>query len=83
MLISFQHHYLSRKIWKTGNAFAHLDQIELSPESSQGWRKLSSDIITPHKKGQRRRTTGTTFKFNFIDIIVIDTVKAVFMILSW
>jgi len=71
MLISFQHHYLSRKIWKTGNAFTRLDRLELSSESAQVWRKLSSDINTLHTKDQRRRTTGTTFKLEFIDIIKV------------
>ena len=59
MLILFQPHYLSRRIWKTGNVFMRLYGIELSPESAQWWRKLSSDIITLCKKDLWRRTAGT------------------------
>ena len=76
---------MHKKVWKTEERFCtSLQNRVITRINTRMGKKLKRDIITLYKKDQRRRTTGATPRFGFIDIIlVVGTVKVVFMILSW
>ena len=65
--------------------------LRLSKEAVAGLQKLKTDILTLSKKGNHRSNTGDTTRFGFIDVIkicfgiivVVGTIKAVFLILNW
>ena len=56
--------------------------LKLSKESVEGLRKLKSDILTLSKKRNRSEHTGTTTRYNFIDVITLSITIGVLVIVS-